>query len=62
MNRSFSLLLAGLLCLGPAFYTQFCSEEFKVQSSRFKVERMGRASVTAKVGCVPRTINICQFS
>ena len=39
-----------------------CSEKFKVQSSKFKVERMERASVPAKVGCVPRTINICHLS
>ncbi len=37
MNRSFSPLLAGLLCLGPAFYTKFCYEKFKVQGSKFKV-------------------------
>jgi hypothetical protein len=34
------------------------SFEFRVSSLKF----VGRASVPAKIGCVPRTISICLFS
>ena len=35
-----------------------CFEKFQVSSFKF----VGRASVPANVGCVPRTVNICHFS